>query len=1294
MIRRLFLGLLLGVLGGAVQVHAQGIVDRNHIPSKERVDPKERAKSDIDGNNIRTTIFNWGQTGRTGVVPDEIPYEWPKNTRRHYIALTGIFIGAQVKDAVQDTSFFIVDLPNYRSNPHDENRSWTLEPIRGYLNPNLNPRQIARSDDPTTWPPFWPDKLEDPQDPGWKGAWNGYFGKNVFNADQELFYKAGDDQYDRYNGVNSPFTYYPDSTDHTRFGLGLLVDSRVMAWSQVLINDVMFMIHGIKNDGTEDLRRVGITLWLADLVGGDGDSQDDQPFYDLLLDVAFMTDRDGVGNQFFGNTPVGAAAAVFLETPGNATDRIDNDGDGSTAIPPGALGEEGSPVVTPDLLVGECPDEGDTGLERPECFDGIDNNGNGLIDENKTHVPFGTPGQVDYQAGVGYADYIDNDGDGEINSPVVTQEMVDAASGDTWKLWPPAADALAGEGVHLIKVEADDIGKGFRDNIDNDNTCMDPSAYLAEENSPVVTQEMVDAAASDPYGRYQVPGTNIWLYQLDASDIGKCYADGIDNDGDGAIDEGIDEGIDEMIDESRADGIDNDGDWRPALDDVGLDGAGFTGDVGENDGKPTSGVGTNFPGEPNIDITDISESDQIGITNVQYDPAGGINYSQISDRELFNRFMVPGKFYDVTQPLTGDYDLFVSSGVFPLKAGQTERISFAVILGNDDRNAGSREARFRDILNKKRYAQESYEADYRFAQAPITPTVTAVPGDGKVTLYWDSKAEDSFDSFMFDIGLPAYDFEGYRIYRATDPAFLDAKVITDGFGNVQFLKPIAQFDRIDEYGGFHPVAVNGTQFYLGNNVQDPGEASNGLTHVFVDTTAVNGITYYYAVTAYDFGAVSANIPPSETPIRIRFLPDGSIETGPNVVEVTPAPAVLGYEDADIDSLEHVRGFTTSRLGYRIIDPTRIEDGHRYRIVFEDTLIAGNRIKPDTLTTRDFSVIDLTDGDTLVAHSTAFKPGMEPPVIEGFQLLFFPDLFVDLDRTRTSWNDSTVFPIAMRRYQDRLHRGFRNPYDYVVEVKDLAEGCQSTELRVRVTRSRTLPAKPTNVCVSRYEFDEQVGAVVLKPVKFAIWDLTGDNPDPYGPSPAFFSADTTEAESDRIILIETTPDGTEQVTWEISLDFTHRGKRNPDAGDVAQIVTKKPFLSWDVFEFTVRGPRVSEEKAASLLDQVRVVPNPYVAANEFEPVNPFQTGRGPRRIKFMHVPPRCTIRIFTVGGHLVRVLEHYEGENDELPPEALLNGTVTWDLMSEDGLTVSYGVYLYHLEAPGIGEKTGTFAIIK
>ena len=140
-------------------------------------------------------------------------------------------------------------------------------------------------------------------------------------------------------------------------------------------------------------------------------------------------------------------------------------------------------------------------------------------------------------------------------------------------------------------------------------------------NSPLITEEIIDAAAADEWKRYAVPNSNIILYDVNTEDLGKPYADGIDNDGDGAIDEGIDEGIDEMIDESRDDFIDNDYDWDLS-DDVGINGDESGGiAAGVNDQKPTSGSGTGFPGEPNIDKTDVAESDQMGLTAVGYDPA-------------------------------------------------------------------------------------------------------------------------------------------------------------------------------------------------------------------------------------------------------------------------------------------------------------------------------------------------------------------------------------------------------------------------------------------------------------------------------------------------------------------------------------------------------------------------------------------------------------------------------------------------------------------------------------------------
>ena len=89
-----------------------------------------------------------------------------------------------------------------------------------------------------------------------------------------------------------------------------------------------------------------------------------------------------------------------------------------------------------------------------------------------------------------------------------------------------------------------------------------------ESGSPTVDSAMILQAQEDPYGRYFLDN-GIILYDLDYRDLGKRYIDGIDNDGDGAVDEGIDKGIDENV-ERWIDGIDNDGDGEiDEADEVG-----------------------------------------------------------------------------------------------------------------------------------------------------------------------------------------------------------------------------------------------------------------------------------------------------------------------------------------------------------------------------------------------------------------------------------------------------------------------------------------------------------------------------------------------------------------------------------------------------------------------------------------------------------------------------------------------------------------------------------------------------
>ena len=1309
---------LLPLVLGAVLVggpaFAQGTIDRNHVPSDERVDLFERRQTDLDGNVIRTTVFNFGQTGRTSETPgDGIPYEWPRNTRRNYIALTGLFAGAEVTGD-DGERVYVTDVPNYRTNEANPNRAWTWAPISGYVNSADEDLGVARSDRPETWPSFWPDKLDDPTDPGWAGSWSGLFGKDIFNADVEVFYKMGDDQYDRNN-------YYPDETDRSRRGLGLIADTRVLAWSQVLIDDVAFILHKIKNDGTKDLPAVGVTLWLADFVGGQQDAGDDQPFFDLLLDTAFLVDSDGQSSDpAFAGVEVGGAIAFFLESPGNATDRIDNDGDGTTAPDIGELnqygvsrGEPGGPIITAALLAGE----GD-GAPRLR-YDGIDNNRNGLVDEDSSRAAFGT------QVGVGFADYIDNDGDGEEGGPVVTQAMIDLAATDIYGRWP--ANPGPNEPIHLVGVgilygatDTDDLGKTFRDGIDNDGDALGsaPPDLLWEPGSPLVTQAMVAAAASDaPYYRYPVPGTSIILYDVKAEDIGSPYADGIDNDGDGAVDEGIDENIDEMIDERRDDGIDNDGDWRGALDDVGLDGSLGTGDAGEGDGLPTTGAGLDLPGEPNIDVTDVSESDQIGITNVQFRAAGAISFQTATDKFFFDAFLIPGQFSLLqpgTTPGNRDTDLFVSSGLFPLRAGQTESVSFAVILGDVDYTRAPTDVtgRYRDLLTKRQDALEAYEADYRFAQAPICPTVRAVPRDGAVTLYWDDAAENSFDTFIADLaqpGLDPRDFEGYRVYRATDPGFLDARTVTDGFGNLSFLRPIAQFDKIDSYVGFHPTPVNGTQFYLGTNTRDPGEAANGLANTFVDSTAVNGVTYFYAVTSYDFGAASIDISPSECPISITIGPDGEVDRlGRNVVQVTPSQAAAGYSQEAVE-IEHTRGTASGPVGYSIIDPTALQDGHRYRVTFRDTLVlgqlgsTGSQITEDIVTTRDVSLVDLTDGEVLFENIEAWRADVLSPITEGFRLSFDPVPFATVVPEATRWEDAAVRPLLADRFRyDRNFPGTRFPSDYRVVVGAPGSG-RGEEFQIRFGLTRTIPEKPTNVRIFRDAVGPD-GEVSEVEVKYAFLDVVGEGADRYGVGTAetnLFDADPTatggQGDTDVLILLEDIEgdrvDGL-TPTWILTLNFGPNAGRNPQPGDVGRLVTRKPYTAADVYEFTVVGPTFDAEAARSALDDVRVVPNPYRGTSQFERANPFPTGRGDRQIRFVGLPPRATVRIFTPSGRLVRTLTLDEGSNESLPAGALLNGSLPWDLLNEDRLEVSYGVYLYHVDAPGVGETTGTLALIK
>jgi len=199
------------------------------------------------------------------------------------------------------------------------------------------------------------------------------------------------------------------------------------------------------------------------------------------------------------------------------------------------------------------------------------------------------------------------------------------------------------------------------------------------------------------------------------------------------------------------------------------------------------------------------------------------------------------------------------------------------------------------------------------------------------------------------------------------------------------------------------------------------------------------------------------------------------------------------------------------------------------------------------------------------------------------------------------------------------------------------------------------------------------------IAFAFDENDGDN--------GIFSGYTERTRSDIIYFLEKDESDSLVLTWQYELTRVGSDSAtvNPSVGDVMSIIFTKPLLSHDVYQFSTEAEGVDSDLAKEEIDQIKVVPNPYIVANSWEPLNPYSSGRGPRELHFIHLPMKCSIRIFSLTGQLVDTMEHNE---------AFTNGTAIWDMQTKDDLDISYGIYLYHVDAGELGQKIGKFAVIK
>ena len=767
--------------------------------------------------------------------------------------------------------------------------------------------------------------------------------------------------------------------------------------------------------------------------------------------------------------------------------------------------------------------------------------------------------------------------------------------------------------------------------------------------------------------------------------------DGIDNDNDGLIDERQDNGIDE------------DGDWDIEKHDVGIDGVPNTGDQGENDGLPTAGdqFDLRLPGEPNIDWTDLDESDMVGLTGFSSPPFTSQNRIS-NDQFIYENYLTPGVFDSANSVQAGDYIFIYSSGPINLPAGEARRFSIALLVGQD----------YDDLTLNAVTAQDIYEKNYQFAKPPEKPNVTAVAGDQRVTLYWDNVAESSFDPIT-----ETYDFEGYVIYRSTDPSFLDQQTITDANGSKFLFEPLktvdgasAKFDVVNDYSGLStiPYTGRGISYNLGDNT--------GLRHVFVDSNnVVNGQTYYYAVVSYDHGDAELMVAPAECSKTITVNPEtGEVILDVNTISIVPRPVTAGYVSSAIDSnmIFQIQGNGTGLVDLNIIDHTAIEDENNFMIIFNDQdglnySVLDEKTVSDTITARlgqyhklSYKNVDSSSFAMNSVNGNLLTSGIDFELLDSDgQILIYNDGSISENQVMIA--SYQYYPIRnSTKLASEEGNTIFDGMTLTVQNEELDLDDEMTSWNTTSLNNWVAAVKPfNNLGVNKYPADYEIrwfdspvssnyrpGYEHVK-ANFEVWETTRGFQAKQIPFLMIenISNDSLWNPGERIILLS---DSTvNSYTWELTFYEPEDGTPavSPIEGDVFSVFTNRAFTD-DIFTFSTSASKEMNSVEKENMDDIYVVPNPYVVSSNIEPLdlqNP--QDRGPRRVYFANLPSSCTINIYTMSGELVRSLSHNSSIED---------GIKYWDLTTSDNFPISFGMYIFHVKSDNGNESTGRFAIIK
>ena len=660
----------------------------------------------------------------------------------------------------------------------------------------------------------------------------------------------------------------------------------------------------------------------------------------------------------------------------------------------------------------------------------------------------------------------------------------------------------------------------------------------------------------------------------------------------------------------------------------------------------------------------------------------------------------------------GDRRLTMTTGPFSMALGDTQVVVLALIgaLGADNLSSVTK------LKAYDKFAQLAFDNNFDLWAPPSRAVVSGFGGDGKVNIYWGHNlAAVAATEATVKRGMV---FEGYNIYQLPSAsATVSEGVLIGKFDVINGITTILEEVEGPEIGiVLEVVAQEGT---------DTGISRSLLLDVdhIRNRPISNDIFYYYGISAYSVYDTSADAPGAVQP------PFNHLESGLSVVTITPQMPASGTQlGADVGTtldVTHSVGASDGVVEVVVMDPKLIT-GHEYEVTFsEDTDSTSATFGELVWSVRDNTAAKVVlTGQPQVADVAIT---IDQPIVDGMQVKVAGPALVLVD---WEWEDvgevSPLYPTYDRgRWisgadwgANALFGGFGMAGIFWFEGEQGHEGVEpgdfkTVELRFTHMISYTdTDGDGAYTALEPYTFDVSKGQ---KAFMYETWGPGNFQSFSDIPFQAWDVDDPANPRQLNVVIRDREPNGQWDIwsddgdvfnyVWIMDSDYdasgaafdpgqggvdfmdqlagsgsgiipayytlwgVNRGDREFLARDgILRGFPARVNLETDVFTFTAPATTSSTHLAELDMDKINVFPNPYYGFHILE------RSRDQKWVKFNHLPPRVTIRIFSLGGVMVRVLSKHDA-----------NQYLEWDLKNQAGFPVASGIYIAQVDATDLGK---------